>query len=253
MAELKHIADYLSQELALDRFEDSSLNGLQFEGRGKVEHVAVAVDAGLSVIEEAAERGADLLFVHHGLVWDKPFLLSGTEGRIFRRLFERGLSLYAVHIPLDAHERLGNNFSLARMLGLTEISAAIPHRNAMIGCIGKNSAALPLSEFAARLKALPGAESTVLPLAFGPPVPSRVCIVTGSGASALERAAEDGFDTLITGEPKQFAYHFAKDHSLNVVFGGHYATETIGVMEVGKDLAQRFGVRWELINHPTGI
>lgn len=253
MALLNAINDYLSSELRIGAFEDSSLNGLQVEGRGEIRRVALAVDCGRSVIEEAVSRKADLLFVHHGLIWEKPFRLSGAVGETFQTIFQNGLSVYAAHIPLDAHERLGNNFTLARLLSLEGLRPAVPHRNALIACVGDNTAALSLTEMAQRVRSLPGGEQTSLVLPFGPAIPKRVCVLTGSGADALHRAAADGFDTLVSGEPKQFAYHFARDNSLNVIFGGHYATETVGVLEVGKELVSRFGVETEFIDQPTGI
>ena len=121
-----------------------------------------------------------------------------------------------------------------------------------IGCRGVNARALSRAHFEKRLSGLTGA-GPVLTLPFGPDVPRAVGIVTGSGADALYQAEQNGIDTLITGEPRQFAYHFARERSLNVLFAGHYATETLGVRELGKALAGKFGMRELFLDHPTGI
>lgn len=246
------VIDLLDSELDTFNFPDSSLNGLQIEGHEQVTQVAVAVDAGLAVLEEAVRRKADLLIVHHGMIWDRPFPITESYRRKIALALENGLSLYASHLPLDAHPVLGNNFGLASLLGLTAARAAVPHRDRLIGCVAENSNGTSLTELAKRLDQLPGACST-LTLAFGPAIPQKICIVTGAGADSLSLAKREGFDTLITGEPRQSAYHYAQEHSLNLICGGHYATETIGVQALGKLLEQRFSIPWSFIDHPTGI
>ena len=113
---------WLDDTLAIDAFEDPSLNGLQVEGTDEIAKVAVAVDASLSTFEQAAEVGADMLIVHHGLFWGGAEPVRGMMGRRLRYLLERDINLYAAHIPLDAHRELGNNWGLARILGMTELA-----------------------------------------------------------------------------------------------------------------------------------
>ena len=38
-----------------------------------------------------------------------------------------------------------------------------------------------------------------------------------------------GVDCFITGEPKHTHYHLAQEAGLNVIYGGHYHSETLGV------------------------
>lgn len=253
MAYLADITRFLSATLDLRDFPDSSLNGLQVEGREQVQHVATAVDAGLAVIEEAVKNQADLLIVHHGLFWEKTFALVGPMKNLFQTLFHAELSLFAVHLPLDAHSEYGNNFVLARMLGLTNVAPFVRYQGRYIGAKGQNSSPQSLVQLRDRLMELPGADPRMLTLDFGPTCPQMVGIISGSGADALYPCVEEGIDTLVTGEPRQFAYHFAKENKLNVIFAGHYATETVGVQELGKVLAAKFPVSWSFINHPTGI
>ena len=67
--ELSRLVAWLDTYLEVDAFTDPSLNGLQVEGQPEVNKVAVAVDSSLTTFEQAAEVGADLLIVHHGLFW----------------------------------------------------------------------------------------------------------------------------------------------------------------------------------------
>lgn len=253
MAELSSIVKFLNRELEIEAFDDESLNGLQIEGQEVVTTVAVAVDAAQGTVEAAIKRKADLLIVHHGLFWGKALPITGPRKALMQSLFDSKLSLYAAHLPLDAHLNLGNNYALARLLALSELEPFLPYRGRPIGCRGRNSLKLPLAQIEAKLSALPGAAQQVFALRFGPKIPESVGIVSGSGADALFRLRDEGIDTLITGEPKQFAYHFARDWGFNAIFAGHYATETLGVQEVGRLLQEKFSIDWFFIDHPTGI
>ncbi len=252
MARLTEIDRYITDELETGKFGDSSLNGIQVEGAGEVRMICGATDAGLSVIEEAGRRGAQMLLVHHGLFWGGAMPITGSHRKAVKTMLEGGLTLYASHLPLDAHSKYGNNYGVARLLGLSELAPCCEAGGQLIGAKGFNSVELPLEEYVARLSKEPG-KGEILQLAFGPKVPQKVCVVTGAGADQLYRYREDDFDTLVTGEPRQFAYHFAKENGLNVIFGGHYRTETLGVRLLGEELARRFDVKFEFIDEPTGI
>ena len=229
-----------------------SLNGLQVEGADSVSNIVVTVDASLELTERSEVAEADLVLVHHGLFWGKPKAVEGSHKKLLTNLFASQTSLYATHLPLDAHAELGNNQCLAKVLELDEISSAGEYGGELIGRLGSNAKKLDLSEFTNRLEKLDG-KHQVSTLAFGPKVPKKVMIVSGSAADMLYSYKEEGFDTFITGEAKQFAYHFAKEHGLNVIFAGHYATETLGVKALGKLLEDKFKVNWKFVDIPTGI
>ena len=72
----------------------------------------------------------------------------------------------------------------------------------------------------------------------------------GSFAGAAVRA---GLDALVTGEGAHHTFFDATEGGLNLYFGGHYATETWGVRAAATHVAERFGVEWEFIDHPTGL
>lgn len=253
MAKLLEITKFLDQALALSAYEDASQNGLQIEGRDEVKVVAVAVDAGERVADQAIALGADLLFVHHGIFWGKPFLLCGPDKRKIEKFFKASLGLYAAHLPLDGDPVFGNNFLLSNFLGLSNPERAVWYGSALIGCKASNDGKLSLETIVERLTQLPRGDDKVLNLNFGPTTPEKIAIVSGGGADFVRGYQELGIDTYITGEPKQFLYHFAAEHKLNVICAGHYATETVGVRAVGEELSRRFGVTAKFIDDPTGI
>jgi putative NIF3 family GTP cyclohydrolase 1 type 2 len=43
------------------------------------------------------------------------------------------------------------------------------------------------------------------------------------------------------------------EYGINVIYAGHYATETFGVKAVGQALNDRFGIEWSFLDHPTGM
>ena len=253
MANRDQITEFLSRELELDRFQDASLNGLQVEGATEISKLAVAVDAGLSVIQRAAQIDAQMLLVHHGIFWNKVEPVTGAHARTLRCLLENNINLSAIHLPLDAHPQLGNNAILAKLLKLSDLKPAANFEGNTIGWIGTNSEGQDLKAITSTLGKLTGCVENFVSLNFGPDTPKRICVVSGSGADQLYNFKKEGFDTLVTGEPKQFAYHFCKDNRLNAFFPGHYATETLGVCETARALAKRFDIEWELIDEPTGI
>lgn len=252
MAELSAIITYLNELLIPGAFSDSAFNGLQVESSSTVTTVAVAVDAGESVIEKAIAAKAELLIVHHGLLWGHEQPISGTFGRKIRRLVQGGCSLYASHLPLDGHVEVGNNALLAKFFDLSFDSMFVMAGTKPIGVAAHSPTPRSIDFYLHRARGLIGfGPHLVLP--FGPAQITRVGIVSGSGSSELTAAAELGMELLISGEPKQSAYHQCKELGINALFAGHYATETVGVRAVGDLLHNKYGITSIFIDEPTGI
>jgi dinuclear metal center YbgI/SA1388 family protein len=250
------ITTFLDAKLRLVDYKDHSLNGVQVEAdhgnSATVTLVAGAVDAALSTIDAAAERGAQLLVVHHGLFWGRCEPISGVLGRRIQSLIRSGCSLYAAHLPLDGDLELGNAALLARYLELNQITPAFLEGGQTIGVVAAPKKPLPRQTLVASLERLrTGHPALCLP--FGSDQIKKIGIVTGSGSSFIMEALRLGCDTFISGEPKQSVYHEAKDLGINAIFAGHYATETFGVRAVLKSLEQKFGVATEFIAEETGI
>ena len=110
MANLEQILYFLEESFEASTFPDYpyALNGLQVEGSKEVGHLGAAVDASEETISEAVKRGVDLLVVHHGLFWGGLGPITGPRFRKTAALIRSGMSLFALHLPLDAHPDLGN-------------------------------------------------------------------------------------------------------------------------------------------------
>jgi dinuclear metal center YbgI/SA1388 family protein len=246
---LPSLVEYLDGYLRITGHPDypTALNGLQVEGRPEVERVCAAVDASEAAIDGAIERRADLLLVHHGLFWDGLRPVTGRRRRKLAKLLASELSVFSVHLPLDAHVEVGNCVLLARALGLDPAGRFGAHQGADIGWWGTVDVAR--DELTRRAERVLGGPVRVL--AGGPVRVRRVGVVTGSGA-LVEDAARLGLDTLVTGEGPHHVAIDAAELGLNVLYGGHYATETFGVRALAAHLGERFGLAHDFLDLPTG-
>ncbi len=244
---VRHLDDYLRvREVADDR---NALNGLQVENAGEVRRIAAAVDACAATIAKAAERGADLLLVHHGLFWAGLEPLTGRTYRRVAALLRHGVALYAAHLPLDRHPEVGNNPLLLRKLGMEPCGEFGEHLGAPLGVWGEREA--DRGTLAALLHDGLGTEVKLLP--GGPERCRRIGVITGAGGGFVRAAREAGLDTLVTGEAHHWTYFDAEELGVNVLLAGHYATETLGVQALAARVAERFGLPWSFLDHPTGL
>ncbi|MDZ7800038.1 MAG: Nif3-like dinuclear metal center hexameric protein [Trueperaceae bacterium] len=242
---------WLDDVLATHAYPDPSLNGLQVEGREEVRKVAVAVDASFSTFERAREAGADLLFTHHGLFWGPAQAVRGMHRRRLAYLLEHDLNLYTAHIPLDAHRELGNNWGLARILGLEELEGFADWKGAPLGVKGAFSEPVSLRALADTIEKELG--ESVLVHAGGPDVVRTLGIVSGGAAREVDTAADEGLDAFLTGEPKHDVFHVPFERGVNALFAGHYMTETVGVNLVAARLREVHGLETEFLLLPTGL
>jgi dinuclear metal center YbgI/SA1388 family protein len=252
--QLTELCERYDERLRTDDFAgiDASANGLQVGGEGEIERAAFAVDAAAETIERAAEAGADVLCVHHGLSWGGIERVTGRTYDRIAALIENDLALYVSHLPLDSHPELGNAAGVTDCLGLEAREPFGSLGGETIGLAGRASSTYDVEELEAGLSDLDTGTEEVRVLEFGPDEIEEVAVVTGSGADWLSEAVESGADAFVTGEGKQQVYHEAKEAGITVVLAGHYATETFGVRSL-QSLADDWGLETTWIGAPTGI
>lgn len=243
---------YLDEYLRVREIEDASQNGLQVEGPPEVHRVAFAVDGCQAAVDGAVAEKAQLLIVHHGLFWEKPRRLVGPLFRQARALILGGCGLYAAHLPLDAHLEVGHNAVLARQLGLQDVRPFGRYHGVEIGVAGTLEPPLPIPTLIGRLIQVLRVPP-VRVLAQGTPEARRVAVISGDAVSILEQVAEAGLDTFITGEARHGAFHAVAELRVNVLFAGHYATETVGLRALARHLEEKFGLETVFLDLPTGM
>jgi dinuclear metal center YbgI/SA1388 family protein len=242
---------YLNEYLHIGEHEDRSNNGLQVEGAASVTVAAFAVDACQAAFEAAREAGAQLLITHHGLFWSEVKLLTGPHFKRIKTLLDTNIGLYGVHLPLDAHPEVGNNVELCRLIGLVDIQPWGEYHGQTIGYGGTLPHPITLNNLTAKIDAALGSNSRVL--AFGPQVIDRVAVCSGGASFLIPQAAAAGFNTYFSGETSHSAYHDAKDYGLNVIYAGHYATETVGLKALARHVETKFELRTVFLDLPTGL
>jgi dinuclear metal center YbgI/SA1388 family protein len=251
MASLSEIVGYTDRFLRIRDVGDwdNALNSLQIENSGRVTRIGAAVDVSTRVLTEAAKQDIDFLIVHHGLFWPGLQPIQGALRRQLRIAFENDVALYSAHLPLDIHPRVGNNAQLVAALGLKSAQPFLEEKGQPIGL--KVRASLPRNELVRKLqKALNG---PVRIFGFGPKETDAIGIVTGAAGSEIYRVADEKIDTFITGEAPHWAAVAVEELGVNLLLGGHYATEVFGVKALAAHLSKRFRVPWEFIYCPTGL
>ena len=251
------IGRHLDALLRVDEIPDfdGALNGIQVETDSPIIKVAAAVDARERTIRAAADAGANLLLVHHGLFWSGVQPLRGPFLRRVRLLLEHGIAVYSAHLPLDMHPELGNNALLAREMGLVPATGFARYKAVDIGVAGTSDVPTPeLVARATRFARAHGHEVRTAGTVEGK-VTRRWGICTGAGAGheTLREAAASGLDTLIVGEGPHWTAIDAEEAGLTIVYAGHYATETLGVRALAAHVGGTFDLPWLFVDAPTGL
>ena len=240
--------------LSIDEMKaiDNSLNGIQVEREdSEIKRVCCAVDACMETFRRAVALQADMVLVHHGIFWGSEQALRGEHYRRIHYLMANNLALYAVHLPLDCHPELGNNAGMAAELQLQNLVSFGSYRGKEIGCRGMLAEPRSITAIAEQL--FGGVSETLAILPFGDEQVESVGIISGGATRELQQAIDAGLDLYITGDAAHTVYHLAQEAGINVMFGGHYLTETWGVRLLGRYMKQQWGLETEFIDVPSGL
>lgn len=244
--------DALCQELSLllnvDQFQDYCPNGLQVEGKAQIRKLATAVTASQAAIDAAVAWGADALLVHHGFFWrNESANIIGAKANRIRALMKSDLNLFAYHLPLDAHQTLGNNAQLATHLDLVDDGFDAKR----IWRTGALAYPLSIEGFIERVRRqlrreplwLKGSSQEV----------SRVAWCTGGAQSYFNQAIDAGVDLFITGEVSESCYHLAQESGVHFLAAGHHATERFGVQALAEYLVEKYDLEHQYIELPNPV
>jgi len=259
---LMEIVSYLDEYLRVREIPDerNAVNGLQVQNQGLIGGIVAAVDASQATIDGViaevpeGDTAPPLLLVHHGLFWDGNVPLTGRRYRRLGALLEHDIAVYSAHIPLDLHPVVGNNVVLAERLGLAVEGWFGDYKGVPIGVWGHPPTKLASREaLVAEVNHALGTSAGARLIAGGPERVGRIGIITGGAGNMIGAARDAELDTYITGEGAHHTYFDAVELGLNVIYAGHYATETLGVQALASHLAERFELEWAFHDHPTGL
>lgn len=248
MQELKVIVDYCNDLLRVNDFKDYCPNGLQVEGRGQINKIICGVTACQALIDIAIEKQADAILVHHGYFWkNEDPVITGIKRKRIQSLLENGINLLAYHLPLDAHEQLGNNVTLAQKLNMQVVESGLQGETQGLLWSGRLAQQLSAGDFALHIEAGLGRAPLHLPDAVNKPI-NKVAWCTGGAQHYIEEAAAMGMDAYISGEVSEQTFHLAQELNIHYFAAGHHATESYGVQALGAHLMEKFDVQTEFVD-----
>jgi dinuclear metal center YbgI/SA1388 family protein len=248
--DILQLSHYLDDLLDIKSIKDApnAVNGLQVQNTGAIGKLGLAVDLCQATIDMAIEKKCNMMFVHHGIFWSGVQPIRGAYFDKLSTMLKANLGLYSAHIPLDMHPVLGNNRVLADQIGLEHLEPFGEYGGENIGLKGRIS-----PQSADSLGKLLEAKLHASVKVIGSGEVQTVGLVTGGAADILRQAKEEKLDCYITGEGANHHFHEAMEGDCVLILAGHYATETGGVKAVGRHLAEKFNLKTEFLDHPTGM
>ncbi len=242
------LVDFLNEFLSISEIQDDTINGIQLDSPAEPEKIAFAVDARRDVIEQALDH--DLLITHHGLFWEDLGRVVGRFYDLISMMIHNDLGLYTAHLPLDIHPEIGNNVLLTEALGAVPRDTFMEYKGTEVCLMASFDEHFEVQEISGKLEDLTGKQPFVhLP----EEKVSEVAIMTGKGGMALSQAQEQGAELFITGERSYMTYNLAVDLKMPVIFGGHHATETLGIKELMEVVENEFDLDCEFIENVSPI
>jgi len=245
---------YIDDLFLVNTIKDYSNNGLQVEGRADVSRIAFSVDASLDGFEKAAAVGVDIIIVHHGLFWGQPLMISGYHRRRIQFLLDNGISLYALHLPLDYHKTLGNNTAIAESAGF-EVQSDSQYTNIdYAGCIAEHEDGLLIDDIIENLKKhLSASPLKILPDDYNNDLIRRIGVVTGAGMRYGIDASNMNAELFITGESSHAWYHPIVETGIPCLLYGHYVSETLGLKRLLQKIKEDLKLEGVFIDTPSGM
>ncbi|MBQ5440654.1 MAG: Nif3-like dinuclear metal center hexameric protein [Firmicutes bacterium] len=234
------IISIIEKQAPLKLQEEWDNSGWQIKAKNDLKKVLVALEIRSDIIDEATEKGCDLIVTHHPMAFKDE--LGEVNDNIVtakhrERLSKAGISVYSSHTPFDKCD-LGNNDYLGMILGFDCF--------APIGCIDRDKAydgpeealeyvrigfydeALTLEQFMDRASCELGIDRKFIRYAGDTNVMiSKACWCTGSGSEFMESALVDDCDLFITGDLKYHDAQKAHELGINILDLGHWGTEKI--------------------------
>ena len=201
-----------------------------------VEKALLSLDVTEEVVDEAVERGAQLIVSHHPVIWDEMKSLtdqkSGNEKLL--RLLENGIAVISMHTNLDIVEG-GVNDVLLSLLGAENEG---PFDDEGCGRKGRLQKALPLDAFLALCKEKLNTRGLRYYDAGRPA--EHIAVRGGAGGSALIEAWRAGCDTYVTADVKYSVFLQARELGINLIDGDHFCTENPVIPVLAQKLRASF-------------
>jgi len=242
------IIEYLNEYLKVDDFKDGCYNGLQIEGKENILKIVTGVSLSQRLIGEALKKNADMMIVHHGFFTDSvpsPLQLKGIMKNRIKMILENNINLAGYHLPLDVHPLIGNNISLTKLFGAKKCKPFD------VGFVGELDKEMDFDKFVRLVEKKLDVKSFVLP--YGKKKIKTVAVISGGASPYYRQAIEMGADVFVTGDMRENVVREAEEIEMNIINAGHYNTEKIGIVNLGKLIKKKFKVGVEFVDVPNEV
>lgn len=246
--DISSLEHYLTELLQAQAIKDFCPNGLQVQGKDKVQKIVTGVTASQALIDAAIEKKADALLVHHGYFWkNESPVITGMKYKRIKSLLDNNISLLAYHLPLDVHPELGNNAQLAKLLDITVTGLVEENNPFSVVVKGELEEAISGAEFNELISERLGRQSLHIESFSNKPIKT-VAWCTGGGQGYIDLAAAQGIDAFISGEASEQTTHSARELDIHFFAAGHHATERYGAKALGEHIAKKFDLDVEFVD-----
>ncbi len=233
----------INRLLSIYDYKDYGPNGLQVEGKTELKKIAFAVSATKESIAQAAEAGADALFVHHGVFWKyqgaKP--IKGAFAKRIIPLVKHDINLFAYHLPLDGHQEIGNARSLADLIEMQDFAPFAIKDKVPMGIKGTLKSPCRAIDLQKKLEVILN-HTVVMASHDQDAIVKTLGIITGGANNDWIEAKRDRLDAYLTGEISEYNWHDAKEEEIHMFAGGHHATEKFGIQSLMKYISDKYGI-----------
>lgn len=248
MVKRDQVIEYINNFLNISEFDDSSMNGLQVEGKKNIKKIVLGVSVSERLFQAAVDENADMVIVHHGAFWrnaPSPYILTGIHGKRMALLIKNEINLAAYHLPLDAHPQIGNNAIIMKKLHIHPIQPID------VGFLGELKSAMTMKKFVEFVNQELQTTSMVFP--FGSPDVRRIVVLSGGSSRYYQAALENNADTFLGGDMKENVVRELEEVGLNFVHAGHYNTEKFGVQALAENLSRQFDLNCQFVDIPNPV
>lgn len=236
---LLQLSEYLNAYLDPNKIEENAYNGIQVANSVPISSIATAVTANIETIQKAIELNAQALIVHHGIFLKKhPHPITGRLYEKIKLLINHDIALLGYHLPLDAHQEIGNNWQAARDLGLQNLQPFSHHANTQIGVYGT----IPATSFDTFKKTVENYYGRPANAVKVKDTIKKVAIISGAADGFITDAAAIGADCFITGRHDEKVWDNAHELDISFLGLGHYGTETVGPKALAHHIEQKFNI-----------
>lgn len=240
MTKVGEIVDRLTRSFPEEIATEGDPVGIQIGNMdSEVKKVMTTLDVRPEVVDEAIERGVDMIISHHPLIFRPVNNLdfSDPQKAMYGKIIANGITVYSIHTNSDKAND-GSSDWQAKELELKEVEPFAPDKDGIaIGRKGLLPEKMSAHDFALYVKEKMGVDMVRLICADPEKEIQKVAFVCGDGNHYWREALKENCDAFITGDVYYHTGHDMVSSGLTVVDPGHY-TEKIFKYELGKRLAK---------------